>query len=189
MLVADPLLPVSLLRPPAIDATVYADGPVVVPFEPEKLVTTDGGLADSASSSSGDGAGAGAGASGRGTEPAAGPETRAWFSAVPAKGSTALTDGEDGPAAGDETKEDTSSEPVNYEVDGLWESLDWLAGYVDEHGPFDGVMGFSQGACMAALLALVRDIDGTWGWLMRCMCSTEISRTRMSLIPLFSAPS
>jgi len=36
--------------------------------------------------------------------------------------------------------------------DGLQESLAWLTKYITEHGPFDGIVGFSQGAAMAALV-------------------------------------
>jgi hypothetical protein len=36
---------------------------------------------------------------------------------------------------------------------GMDESLAYLHKAMVEQGPFDGVMGFSQGACMAAVLA------------------------------------
>ena len=36
---------------------------------------------------------------------------------------------------------------------GLDESLTYLHKAMIEQGPFDGIMGFSQGACMAAVLA------------------------------------
>jgi predicted acylesterase/phospholipase RssA len=43
------------------------------------------------------------------------------------------------------------------------ESLTYLHKAMIEQGPFDGIMGFSQGACMAAVLAaLVSPGPGHW---------------------------
>ena len=35
---------------------------------------------------------------------------------------------------------------------GILESLKYIEQYSKEHGPFEGVLGFSQGACLAAIL-------------------------------------
>lgn len=38
-------------------------------------------------------------------------------------------------------------------LDQLYSSLDYLTKYIREHGPFDGIVGFSQGASIAMMLA------------------------------------
>ena len=35
------------------------------------------------------------------------------------------------------------------------ESIDWLLSYINENGPFDGILGFSQGASMVTRLLRV----------------------------------
>jgi pimeloyl-ACP methyl ester carboxylesterase len=41
-----------------------------------------------------------------------------------------------------------------------WESTrDWMLDYVAEHGPFDGVLGFSQGAALTSLLVGLLPFD------------------------------
>lgn len=42
---------------------------------------------------------------------------------------------------------------------GLEETMRFLGNYLDFHGPFDGVIGFSQGACLAAMLASALEND------------------------------
>ncbi|KAA8914594.1 serine hydrolase FSH [Sphaerosporella brunnea] len=42
---------------------------------------------------------------------------------------------------------------------GLAEMFAFLSEYLDAHGPFDGVVGFSQGAALAAILAAVLEND------------------------------
>jgi fermentation-respiration switch protein FrsA (DUF1100 family) len=42
---------------------------------------------------------------------------------------------------------------------GLPEMFAFLSEYLDTHGPFDGVVGFSQGAALAAILAAVLERD------------------------------
>ena len=42
--------------------------------------------------------------------------------------------------------------PRPKEYDGIEESIAHLQRYMLEHGPFDGVLGFSQGACLASIL-------------------------------------
>jgi predicted esterase len=37
---------------------------------------------------------------------------------------------------------------------GINESIDFVLGFIREHGPFDILLGFSQGACLAAALVL-----------------------------------
>src|SRR5580693_933735 len=42
-----------------------------------------------------------------------------------------------------------------------WEqTLDWVTDYLARHGPFDGVLGFSQGAALTSLLVGRRAPDG-----------------------------
>ena len=43
--------------------------------------------------------------------------------------------------------------------DGLQESISWLNRYIAQHGPFDGIVGFSQGAAMAALLLSHQEVS------------------------------
>ena len=43
-------------------------------------------------------------------------------------------------------------EPIRY--DGIEETLAYIDTVVAAQGPFDGVLGFSQGACFASLLAM-----------------------------------
>jgi pimeloyl-ACP methyl ester carboxylesterase len=50
------------------------------------------------------------------------------------------------------------SEPSG-EYTGLPEMFAFLSEYLDTHGPFDGVIGFSQGAALAAVLAAVLEND------------------------------
>ncbi|KAI5082056.1 hypothetical protein GOP47_0001799 [Adiantum capillus-veneris] len=42
------------------------------------------------------------------------------------------------------------------ELVGLDSCLDFLCKYIEEHGPFDGFMGFSQGACICAALVAMQ---------------------------------
>jgi len=55
---------------------------------------------------------------------------------------------------------------------GLHDTLAWLQRYCDEHGPFDGVLGWSQGAVMAAIMAAVQQngsgYDFGLKWLVLC---------------------
>lgn len=39
---------------------------------------------------------------------------------------------------------------------GYQESIEYLESVFKEHGPFDGILGFSQGACLASLLCYLR---------------------------------
>lgn len=41
-------------------------------------------------------------------------------------------------------------DPHNYE--GFQQSVDFLVNYIKENGPYDGILGFSQGAAMAAII-------------------------------------
>jgi hypothetical protein len=43
---------------------------------------------------------------------------------------------------------------------GFNETLEYLHDYLIREGPFDGVMGFSQGGCMAAILAALLEKPG-----------------------------
>jgi len=47
--------------------------------------------------------------------------------------------------------------------DELDSSLDYLTAYIHQHGPFDGVVGFSQGAVMAMLLTSLCESNSTPG--------------------------
>lgn len=42
------------------------------------------------------------------------------------------------------------------ELVGLEDCLDFLYNYIDQQGPFDGFMGFSQGACLCAALVAMQ---------------------------------
>lgn len=46
--------------------------------------------------------------------------------------------------------------PAYTELVGLDDCLDFIFKYIDEHGPFDGFMGFSQGACICAALVAMQ---------------------------------
>jgi predicted esterase len=50
--------------------------------------------------------------------------------------------------------EDAARASLSYQYKGVDRSLERILKVVDERGPFDGVLGFSQGAAMAALLCL-----------------------------------
>jgi pimeloyl-ACP methyl ester carboxylesterase len=64
----------------------------------------------------------------------------------------------------------TDDKPPRYI--GLGDTLTWLQRYCDEHGPFDGVLGWSQGAVMAAIMAAVQQngsgYDFGLKWLVLC---------------------
>lgn len=47
----------------------------------------------------------------------------------------------------------------NLNLRGMDRSLEYLFRFCEEEGPFDGVIGFSQGACIAALLASLYEKD------------------------------
>lgn len=49
--------------------------------------------------------------------------------------------------------------------EGLAESVSWLARHWEEHGPYDGLFAFSQGACLAAAVCALHEAHkkGTWG--------------------------
>jgi len=49
-----------------------------------------------------------------------------------------------------------SSGDGEWTYQGLHASLAFVEGFMREHGPFDGLMGFSQGASVAALVALMQ---------------------------------
>lgn len=49
-----------------------------------------------------------------------------------------------------------SSDQTVWKYKGMDESLKFLEQYMTDHGPFDGIMGFSQGASMAGLVALLQ---------------------------------
>lgn len=42
-----------------------------------------------------------------------------------------------------------------YRIPGFSEAVTQVSSFVERNGPFDGIMAFSQGACTAALLALM----------------------------------
>jgi hypothetical protein len=46
---------------------------------------------------------------------------------------------------------------------GLSESMDFLLQYIKEHGPFDGLLGFSQGASIVTRLARLQQLQGMEG--------------------------
>lgn len=64
----------------------------------------------------------------------------------------------------------TDEKPPRYS--GLAESLDQLQRFCDSRGPFDGVLGWSQGAAMAAMLAAAQQNGGGYDfglrWLVLC---------------------
>ena len=45
---------------------------------------------------------------------------------------------------------------TTWKYHGMDESLQYLEQYMQQHGPFDGLMGFSQGASVAGLAALLQ---------------------------------
>ena len=45
--------------------------------------------------------------------------------------------------------------PPVLESDGMIQSTDFILQYIQQHGPFDGLMGFSQGAAMVTRIALL----------------------------------
>lgn len=49
-----------------------------------------------------------------------------------------------------------SSDKSVWKYQGMDESLKFLEQYMQEHGPFDGLMGFSQGASVSSLVALLQ---------------------------------
>lgn len=72
--------------------------------------------------------------------------------------------------------------------DGLEQSLAWLERFCAEHGPFDGLFGWSQGATMAALMAAAQQQGvGRFGirWLV---LGGGFMPAADALQPWFSAP-
>eukprot|EP00656_Telonema_subtile_P002303 TRINITY_DN11012_c0_g1_i1.p1 TRINITY_DN11012_c0_g1~~TRINITY_DN11012_c0_g1_i1.p1 ORF type:complete len:182 (-),score=26.80 TRINITY_DN11012_c0_g1_i1:261-806(-) len=59
---------------------------------------------------------------------------------------------------------------------GCADSLEWLRGFVEANGPFEGVLGFSQGACLAALLCALQDKGEQWGFQFAVICCGFQSR-------------
>ncbi|WP_177146743.1 hypothetical protein [Pseudomonas gingeri] len=53
------------------------------------------------------------------------------------------------------------SAPVSYK--GWAKTYEYIVSYFKDHGPFDGIFGFSQGAALAALLVGLRAPDGIVG--------------------------
>lgn len=49
-----------------------------------------------------------------------------------------------------------TDDPATMVYNGLQESIDYLESVFENEGPFDGVLGFAQGACMAAILAALQ---------------------------------
>lgn len=55
---------------------------------------------------------------------------------------------------------------TNYTYDKIKESIEFVINYIHQNGPFDGVLGFSQGAIVCAVMAL--NIPG-WATLPACI--------------------
>ncbi|PIA13132.1 hypothetical protein COEREDRAFT_49831 [Coemansia reversa NRRL 1564] len=51
----------------------------------------------------------------------------------------------------------------SFEARGLGKTLDLISKVLNEQGPFDGIMGFSQGACLAIVIALLLQGSATDG--------------------------
>ena len=64
----------------------------------------------------------------------------------------------------------TNDKPPHYL--GLDDSLGWIKQFCQTHGPIDGVLGWSQGAVMAAIMAAYQqndpDYDFGFGWVVLC---------------------
>lgn len=97
------------------------------------------------------------------------PHTTLHFPTAPIKLNLADIPGALAPSATDTDPEAYAwwrRDEVTGEYVGLPDTLAFLSTYLDTHGPFTGVVGFSQGAAMAAILASVlegRD-GGVEGW-------------------------
>jgi hypothetical protein len=55
---------------------------------------------------------------------------------------------------------------INYEYDTIKESIEYIVDYINQNGPFDGLLGFSQGAivCVTMLLKIP-----TWPLIPNCI--------------------
>jgi len=58
-------------------------------------------------------------------------------------------------------RDDPGVGPGTKHYKGLQGTRDWVSGYFNLYGPFDGVFGFSQGAALTGLLVGLRAPDGT----------------------------
>lgn len=69
---------------------------------------------------------------------------------------------------------DTPFDPLQYQqqIDGFDISLEYLQNFVHKEGPFDGILGFSQGAAMVALVcAQQRVLDISMNFRFAILCS------------------
>jgi len=76
------------------------------------------------------------------------PSSVLHYPTAPHRISVAAQDGEDGDKWAWWRRDDATDEYL-----GLEETFSFLSEYLDAHGPFAGVIGFSQGAALAAMLA------------------------------------
>lgn len=65
------------------------------------------------------------------------------------------------------------------DVSGFSDSVHFLVEYIQENGPFDGVLGFSQGAALAVLLLLVLSQDD---WRNRFNIPSHVPQFRLAVI-------
>jgi len=77
---------------------------------------------------------------------------------------------------------------------GFDESVERCKRFVEENGPFDGVIGFSQGAALAILLCSIQELN-EWnfgfnfvvlfsGFLSKCSLHSKLLKNKLSLISL-----
>ncbi|CAI2379666.1 unnamed protein product [Moneuplotes crassus] len=53
-------------------------------------------------------------------------------------------------------------DPSTCECRGIEESVEYVVDYINNHGPFDGVLGFSQGTMMARILLKMNEFKSTF---------------------------
>jgi hypothetical protein len=65
------------------------------------------------------------------------------------------------------------------DLDGFPDSIRFLVEYIQKNGPFDGVLGFSQGAGLAVLLLLILSQDD---WRGRFNIPSHVPQFRLAII-------
>ncbi|KAJ2963344.1 hypothetical protein NQZ79_g1624 [Umbelopsis isabellina] len=65
------------------------------------------------------------------------------------------------------------------DLDGFADTVQFLVEYIQKNGPFDGVLGFSQGAGLAVLLLLVLSQDD---WRNRYNIPSDVPQFRLAVI-------